>query len=353
MIFDRSNARLDMMLNRLLLITPDFPPNKGGVARYLQLLADYFSPRMTVITTGLFFRFLWPRWMASVRLLIKKRLEYDLAVTSHVLPFGTAMWMASWITKKPYIVIVHGFDVRLAARRLIKRALARQVLVHARVVVANSQALAREVANTFHVPLPLVIYPCVDKSSRSREVFNFFQLLTVGRLVRRKGHEHVLMALSQLKQTGRMPEFRYTIAGNGPMRQSLEELAGQLHLDEVNFVGEVSDEEKNQLYAQADLFVMPVLNDPIDKEGFGLVFLEAAQFGVPSISTNIEGIDEAILDGKTGVLVEPGNLQALEGAIAHLVEDQAYREQLGAQAKERVEMEFTCQQQFSKLQPYL
>ncbi len=342
-----------MESNRLLLLTPDFPPHKGGVARYLQLFVDHFTPRITVITTGLFFKWMWPRWLASVRLLIRQKSQYDIAITSHVLPFGTAMWIASWITKKPYVVMVHGFDIRLAASQPLKRELARQVLAHARIVVANSQALAREVAHTFHVSLPLVVYPCVEKNSPAQKNINSFNLLTVGRLVKRKGHSQVLMALSQLKQTGRMPEFRYTIVGEGPMRQTLEELVGQLHLDEVQFRGEVSDQEKNQMYAQADLFVMPVLDDPIDKEGFGLVFLEAAQFGVPSISTRIEGVDEAIIDGETGLLAEPGNFNALMQCMAQLIFDHELRMKLGQQARQRVEAQFTCEKQFSKLQPYL
>jgi glycosyltransferase involved in cell wall biosynthesis len=372
-----------MTPNRLLLLTQDFPPKKGGVARYLQLLVNHFAPRITIITTGLFFRFFWPKWFASVLLLIKQNAHYDIAITSHVLPIGTAMWVASWITKKPYAVIVHGFDVHLAASRPFKRLLAQQILAHARVVVANSEALAREVTIRFHIPLPIKVYPCIENVPRSHNdnnseksrygrargnngdqsvvpearpsqfLANSFQILTVGRLVRRKGHAQTLMVLSRLKQTGRMPEFQYIIAGDGPMRQTLENMAGQLHLDEVNFLGEVTDEVKNQLYAQADLFVMPVLDDPIDKEGFGLVFLEAALASVPSISTKIAGVDEAILDGKTGILVAPGNLEALASAIMQLATDRMYRKKLGAQAKERVETEFTCQQQFSKLEPYL
>ncbi len=345
-----------MALNRLLLLTSDFPPNNGGVACYLQRFVDHFAARVTVITDGLFYRFLWPRWLASVRLLIKKRADYDIAITSHLLPLGTAMWIASWITRKPYVVIVHGFDVRLATSRPMKKMLATAVLSHARVVVANSRALASEVVRTFYVPLPITVYPCVDDFLHPRKDVNTtsaLQILTVGRLVARKGHTQVLMALSELKQAGKMPEFQYTIAGDGPMRHTLEELSGQLHLDEVRFLGEVSDEQKDALYAQADLFVMPVVNDPIDKEGFGLVFLEAAQFGVPSVSTKIDGVDEAIIQGETGVLVEPGNLSALAQSIAELASDHDLREKLGANARARVQVEFSCQNQFSKLEPYL
>lgn len=338
---------------RLLLITPDFPPNRGGVARYLDLLVKYFSPQITVVTTGLLYKWFWPRWLASVFLLIKRKNEYDIVIISHVLPFGTAAWIAYWITKKPYIVIVHGYDVRLATKRWIKRFLAKHVLHHARVTVTNSQSLAREVATALPIPTPLIIYPCVDTISRSRTPVNIFQLLTVSRLIPRKGHTHVLMALSQLKQVGKLPEFQYTIAGDGPMRQTLEELAGQLHLDEVKFLGEVSDDQKESLYASADLFVMPVIDDPIDKEGFGLVFLEAAQFGVPSVSTKISGIDEAILDGETGILVESRNIEQLAEAIAFLVSSKQERTRLGENARRRVESEFTCEKQFTKLIPYL
>lgn len=356
---------------RLLLITPDFPPNLGGVARYLGLLARYLGNRLSVVTSvvgaskepfvsvverPLLAKRGWPKWCTTVWFLIKNSSHYDMVITSHIIPFGTAAWVASWITRKPYLVIAHGLDVRLASRSFLKHLLTRQILKKARVVVTNSQALAYEMANTFSLTLPLTVYPCLEpiqnfSLKKKQEVF--FRLLTISRLISRKGHMQVLMALSHLKQSGRIGQFHYDIVGDGPMRESLEALTQELNLSEVSFHGAVSDEQKNLLYSQADVFVMPVQNDPIDKEGFGMVFLEAAQFAVPSISSKIEGIDEAILDQQTGCLIEPGNIEELGNTIAQLAHDVDLRISLGRHAQQRVKSEFTCDMQFAKLEPYL
>lgn len=359
-----------MSSNRLLLLTPDFPPQRGGVARYLELLSHFFSSRLIVVTSvtgaaqhssrvheqALLGRFFWPRWYRSVLELVMRKDQYEIVIISHLLPFGTAALVASWFSKRPYVLILHGMDVRLARRSAWKRLITGPILRHARLVVANSNALAQEVAEHFRVPLPLVVYPCVMDfipPARPQNPSVPLRLLSVSRLVERKGHVHVLMALSRLKQTGRLTSFRYDIVGEGPMREALESLARELHLNEVVFHGDVDETQKSDLYAQADLFLMPVLHDPIDKEGFGFVYLEAAQYGVASIGSRIEGVDEAVVDGETGVLIEPGNIEQLASAIEQLAMDPQRRMQLGMQAQMRVRKDFTCQIQFAKLEPYL
>jgi len=365
-----------MSNNRLLLLTPDFPPNKGGVARYLSKLASYFSSRILVITSvknasqtipfpvleqQLLNPFFWPKWIETVKLLFSLRQSYDIALTSHVLPFGTVAFFSFLFTKKPYVVFVHGMDVRLACSNFIKKHIAKIVFKHARVVVANSRSLAQEVSDKFGASLPLVVYPCLEK--RTEEIppalltvfdsSSTIRYLTVSRLVERKGHIQVLMALAELKQSKSIPNFQYDIVGDGPMMQSLKDLAGQLHLDEVVFHGAVDDAELEKFYMNADIFLMPVLDDQIDKEGFGFVFIEAASYEVPSISTQISGVDEAIIDNQTGILVKPNDHADLCRAIALLSNTIEMRLRFGKQAREYVEQNFTCAQQFAKLEPYL
>lgn len=367
-----------MNTNRLLLLTPDFPPNHGGVARYLSRLTDYFSSRIFVITSvhgawktspftvieqQLLSPFFWPHWLVSVRSLILLRQTYDIVLTSHLLPFGTAAWLAKFITKKNYVVIVHGMDVRLASKHFIKKYIAQIVLKNALVVVANSQALSQEVAETFGVALPLVVYPCLEKTAVEKQAKHqvetllppstTIRFLTVSRLIERKGHVQVLMALSELKRLQAIPVFHYDIVGEGPMEQTLKELVGQLHLDEVEFHGAVSDDELDQFYEKADIFIMPVHDNSVDKEGFGYVFLEAASFEIPSISTRISGVDEAIVDNETGLLVSANDQEDLRRVISELANNLELRQRLGKNAKIRAEQNFTCDQQFSKLELYL
>jgi phosphatidylinositol alpha-1,6-mannosyltransferase len=120
----------------------------------------------------------------------------------------------------------------------------------------------------------------------------------------------------------------------------------------VVFHGKVDDVEKGKLYARADLFVMPVGDDPIDKEGFGLVFLEAAQYAIPSLTTNVTGVNEAVVDGKTGIVLPSQDAERLAKAILELSENRDFRIRLGMGAYDHAK-KFTCEEQFGKLKPYL
>ena len=361
---------------KILLITPDFPPNEGGVARYLQAVAEHLKSRIEVLaephpqwntfdpTSGypiyrapLLSKVVWPRWLKMVRYLWTYRHRYDIILVSHILPIGSAAWLAQKCTGVPYVVFVHGMDIRLASSSSRKRRLATKILKGARLVVANSQALAREIARDVGVTEVLVVYPCLPTfpppHPPTSPSLDPFTLLTVSRLVERKGHTHVLNALAHLRGTGQLTDVVYHIVGEGPMEETLRSMVDTLVLNQhVVFHGRVSDEQRQELYATSDVFVMPVSQDPVDKEGFGLVYIEAAAAGVPSIATRVEGVDEAVLDGRTGILLPSQDEQKLANAILTLAKDPGLREQLGAAAREQAKT-FSCQNQMSKLDPYL
>lgn len=361
---------------KILLITPDFPPNEGGVARYLQAVCDHLKDRIEILAdphpawntfdptagysiyrTPLLSRILWPRWLKSVWYLWSYRSRYSLILTSHILPIGSAALLAKKFTGTPYVVFVHGMDIRLAHSSSRKKRLARKVLKGAQLVVANSQALARELSRDFDIHEVLVVYPCIPSLPAQPLIpspsWKPFTLLTVSRLVERKGHTHVLNVLAHLRGTGELMDFQYHIVGEGPMDASLRSIVETLGLSShVVFHGKVNDEERQRLYQESDVFVMPVSLDPVDKEGFGLVYIEAAAAGLPSIATRVEGVDEAVIDGQTGILLESRDERQLAGAIVTLSKNRELRQQLSLQAQEHAKT-FICQNQMSKLDPYL
>ncbi len=363
------------MSNKTLLITLDFPPNKGGVARYLSHLAEFFSDRLFVITPPtnqtevphtfsllrqpLLFSFFWPRWFRSVWILWKKRNDYTQVLVSHLLPLGTAAWIASWITKKPYLVILHGMDFRLVLRHPCKRFLARQILSRTKCVIVNSKALAQEVQNHFTVQRLEVVYPCVDPIFLTKASHNapsspsILRLITVSRLVPRKGHRYVLEALKRLHKEG-ISSFTYDVYGDGPEATSLKAFVAGEHLeDNIHFYSQATDEQILAAYRQSDLFVMPVLDDPQDKEGFGMVYIEAASQGLPAIATRMSGVDEAVLDQETGVFIPSGDVEALCVAIKDFLYHPEKRRAMGERAKQRAHTEFVASKQFKKLEPFL
>ncbi|MFC1788098.1 glycosyltransferase family 4 protein, partial [Patescibacteria group bacterium] len=300
-------------------------------------------------------RFVWPHWLVSVQYLIKQNKKYDQVLVSHVLPLGSAAWLAKFITGRDYLVIVHGMDIGLLKNSFLKKWLAKKVLKKAKVVVTNSKALEEEVKNDFGISQTVVVYPCLKQLDQPEKIdHGQINLLTVARLVSRKGHARVLEALKLLQDRHQLGQTKYIIVGNGPIYQTLVNQIKHLGLENaVEIKQDLSDQELGQVYAKTDVFVMPTVDNFDDREGFGMVYLEAAQHGIPSIATYQKGVDEAVLDGQTGILVKDGQIDELARAINKLILDQESRHSLGQAAQERVNKEFNCQTQFSKLKPFL
>jgi phosphatidylinositol alpha-1,6-mannosyltransferase len=165
-----------------------------------------------------------------------------------------------------------------------------------------------------------------------------FVVLTVTRLVERKGIDTVLKALSVLKNE--IQNIRYFIVGEGPDREKLEQLARTLEVDHlVTFCGKVPYSELNIYYNLCDVFVMPSKTATPDVEGFGIVFLEANACSKPVIGTYSGGIPSAIIHKKTGLLVEEENPTELSRAILQLYNSKDFAQELGQQGLHRVQTE--------------
>ncbi|MBI5765826.1 glycosyltransferase family 4 protein, partial [Candidatus Falkowbacteria bacterium] len=153
-------------------------------------------------------------------------------------------------------------------------------------------------------------------------------ILTVGRLVAAKGHDIVIKALKLLKE--KFPDVLYIIVGEGVEKQSLIKLVHDEGLeDNVFFAGYVTEKELELNYAICDLFVMAGRWTQKFVEGFGLVYIEAGLRGKAVIGTRVGGIPEAIVDNKTGFIIEPENPHALADKIQYLFENAKIRKQMG------------------------
>ncbi len=158
--------------------------------------------------------------------------------------------------------------------------------------------------------------------SASKDESGPMNLLTICRIVERKGVQTVIQAVAQLRSQS--CHIRYDIVGEGPYRRRLEELAEHLGVsDVVRFHGGVSDTDREALLRDCDIFVMdPFESADGDVEGFGIVFLEAGLFGKPVIGSHSGGISDAVRDGHTGILVRPQDVPRLVDAIRSLILDQ-------------------------------
>jgi glycosyltransferase involved in cell wall biosynthesis len=126
--------------------------------------------------------------------------------------------------------------------------------------------------------------------------------------------------------------------GEGTMRPELEQLARQLGIaSSVRFLGRISNAELPKYYTAADLFIGPSIVDDIgDTEGLGIVFLEAAASEVAIIGTSVGGISDVLIDGVTGIQIEPANPEQLAGAIKRVLQDSELRSNLVRRARRHV-----------------
>ena len=158
-------------------------------------------------------------------------------------------------------------------------------------------------------------------------------LLSVGRLVERKGLAWFIQNVlpSVVKKE---PNTLLLISGVGPMRESIEQAIDDYGLSGfVHLLGRTSDDMLKDLYNAADCFVMPNISVNGDMEGFGRVLIEAALCQVPVIASGIEGIVDAIHDGKNGMLVPASNPEAHSTAIELILDDATKATQFGKAAR--------------------
>jgi phosphatidylinositol alpha-1,6-mannosyltransferase len=168
-----------------------------------------------------------------------------------------------------------------------------------------------------------------------------FVILSVGRHIDKKNFNLVIKALKQIKLKSASLDIKYYLIGTGPSTNKLKDLANQLNIQEdVIFLGECASNERNKYYKLSDLFIMPSITQKGDIEGFGIVFLEANYFKIPVIGTISGGIKEAIIDGETGFLIYPNDLEALVEKILFFYNNRELQIKMGSKGYNRVLKEF-------------
>ena len=158
------------------------------------------------------------------------------------------------------------------------------------------------------------------------------RLITVSRFDKRKNHEKVIMALRNLKEI--YPDIIYVCIGYGDEEENIKKLVSELNLDnQVIFLKNISNDLKNALVASSNIFVMPSIVDKKSVEGFGIAYVEAAQFGIPSIGGKDGGASDAIVHDKTGLICDGNSLEDIYSSIDKLLKDRKYKD-YGKLAKE-------------------
>jgi len=158
------------------------------------------------------------------------------------------------------------------------------------------------------------------------------RLITVSRLDKRKNHEKIIMALRNLKQI--YPNIVYTCIGYGDEEENLKKLTKELELNkQVLFLKNINQGLKNSLVSKSNVFVMPSIIHRNSVEGFGIAYVEAAQYGIPSIGGKDGGASDAIKNNETGIICDGNNLEEIYSSIDLILKNNSYLE-LGKKAKE-------------------
>ena len=208
--------------------------------------------------------------------------------------------------------------------------------------MANSQFTKNLAINIGVIPEKItVINPGIDMaeklSKKNLEQTNkllknkFPILITVSRYDKRKNHEKVFMAIKNLKALH--PNIVYICIGYGDEKENLIKLSNELKInDNIIFLENLNSNFKNALVSKSNIFVMPSIIHKRSVEGFGIAFIEAAQYGVPSLGGTDGGAADAIINNETGLLCDGNNLNEIYDCIQSMLEHKKYIE-FGKNAK--------------------
>ena len=279
---------------------------------------------------------------AGKTLMSKKR--YDVINTHFAIPSGPAGMILSMISKTPNVLSIIGGDIYDPTKKMsphrhpFLRWTIRKILNNASAITAisentktNAQEIYRANKNIKVIPLGLPV-PSFKKITRPELGLKSERkyLVSVGRLVKRKGYDYLLKALCILKD--KQPLLDLLIIGDGPDSAMLLQLAKDLDIsDRVLFLISVDDERKFQYLNCSDLYVLSSIH-----EGFGIVLLEAMFCGLAIVATNEGGQTDIITEGLNGTLVPPADENALAGAISKILEHPETIEEIGRRNKKTV-----------------
>jgi phosphatidylinositol alpha-1,6-mannosyltransferase len=364
-----------------LLLTYDFPPMGGGIARWMGELAKRYPAGSLVVSTGeqpgsaavdaafpnridrlpvpsrrlrtVQGLLLWSRRVAA----LTGSADAEFIWCGNLKPAAYPAWWAAARLGTPYGVMVVGSDLLILQRQILrsqlKRRAAHALLGSASVVVAISRWTAdlclailerlqiRAAPDLVHtLPLgtdPAFFQPGLDtREVRARYGLGERRwLLSVARLVPYKGLDTGLKVLAELRQ---YPDLGYAVVGSGEQLSELHTMTRALGLeDRVRFLTDVPDRDLPALYNCAEVYLGLSRSTELDVEGFGISLVEASACGIPVVAARSGGIPDAVREGETGLLVDGERPDQVAEAVRLLLRNSELARRLGAGGRRAVE----------------
>lgn len=349
-------------MTRYLLLTEFFPPDPGGIQHVLATQAAWLSADLTVMAPAaqqvgaaetdpswhrmrrsLFSGRGWPAWLWLVPWLRQqKKLGLQFVLYGH---YSRAVFAAAWLSffGMRYGIYVHGHDLRSECRHFWLRPLIGWSLRRAAWINVAGEYMGAFVRE-FGVPEARIIstFPVIDPPIATRAATPSHRIVTIARLVPRKNVRTAIAAVLALRK--RFPDLHYDIVGDGPERRALETYVRDLRAgDVVTFHGAVTDAVKQRLLAQSDIGLLIPTEGAggSDVEGFGIFYLEAAAVGLPVVAGRSGGVADAVVDGTTGIVVDPKNQENVQEALRRLLTDESLRRTMGQAGRQRTAQLFS------------
>jgi len=341
-----------------LIVTRSFPPELGGMQNLMwglckelsknfmiKVFADYIENHKEFDDLASFSieRIGGIKFLRKIR---KAQLIDEVSKEKKIEGIISDHWKSLELLKsnKKKFCLIHGKEINHPkGSRLNKRIL--NILNNVEKVIANSnytKNLAIEIGVNEEkiVVINPGIEPVKEIDKKSMEKVESLlkvkspKLITVSRFDKRKNHEKVIMAIRNLKQI--YPDIVYICIGHGDEEENIKRLVKELGLEsQVMFFKDISDNLKNALIAQSNIFVMPSIKHKTSVEGFGIAYVEAAQYAVPSLGGKDGGASDAIQQEKTGLICDGNNLDDIYTSLNLMIDKKKYLE-LGKNAKEFV-----------------
>lgn len=283
-----------------------------------------------------------------------KKLNFDIIVGGNSGWIFSLVFILSRFFDKKLISIAYGNDFLIRNPLSLKTFYFRNA---DKIIVINDQMkqiikkmhhLNEHQLEIIYVGLDLKELEVKKSKKELRKEFNIpenqFILLSVGRHAPRKKFDLVIKAISEIKKLKPSLNIKYILIGDGQETPYLKNLTKQLNLEsQIEFLGSSDLEKRNKFYKLSDIFLMPVETKENNIEGFGIVFLEANYYKVPVIGTATGGVVEAIVDGETGLLIKPNDLNDLVEKILYLYENENVRKKMGEKGHNRAINEYSWQ----------
>ena len=369
---------------KTLIITLEYPPQIGGVASYTYNLAKnipatdvvVYAPKMLgdaefdrknswkTMRANPFFWFMWPRWVRmlwQVWSLVKKE-NIGMIYAHHALPVGYVAYLLKKFKKIPYVIFFHGTDLDLGIKN--KKNKLAKICASAEKIVVNSEYLKNKFKSAFEdIKTNIsVIYPCPNdiflqkvsetelKKLKSQLALEGKKvIITVARMTEGKGYPHLIRLLPKILE--KVPNLVWLIVGDGPKKDEIIKSIQKNYLQNVTrFIGKIAYTDLPKYYQLADLLVLLTHPDESSaEEAWGTAFVEAAASGLPVVAGRAGGVEEAVQNMVSGLVVDVYQDQSIISAVGELLRNPDSAKQMGLAGQERIIREFNWTEQLKKL----